>query len=66
MYIDAVYDSRRHWVWETTQSRISHTITQNATNPQHEHCGVLSGMYLHPHIVGVDCASTHYALCLLN
>lgn len=67
LHIDAVYDTRRHWVWESTMSRISHDITRNATNPNHYHCGtVYSWLGRHPHLIGIECSTLHNALCLLN
>ncbi|XP_048768755.1 uncharacterized protein LOC125675276 [Ostrea edulis] len=66
VFIDAVYDPRRHWIWETTQERISHDVYQNQTNPHHHHCAVTNYYFLRSHIRPVECDSSHYALCLLD
>lgn len=66
LHIDAVYDTRRHWVWESTMSRISHDITRNATNPNHYSCGAVRSWLWRPHLVGVTCSTLHNALCLLH
>lgn len=66
LHIDAVYDTRRHWVWESTMSRIPHDITRNATNPNHYSCGAVRSWLWRPHLVGVTCSTLHNALCLLH
>ncbi|XP_062577181.1 uncharacterized protein LOC134239052 [Saccostrea cucullata] len=66
-YIDAIYDTRRHWIWESTGDRISHALFRNQTVPKNSvHECAVSAYLFRSHISPIDCNSLHPALCRLE